>query len=248
MSDFFLKGVVTYDGTLFYGWQKAEKKRTVQKSIEDVLEKIVRQKIKVEAASRTDKGVHARGQVVSFALRERVNPSQLLTSLNRLLPFDVRFLSLIEVQAPFRVSLDVVKKRYLYKVHNHRILSPLLRHTHWHVYHSLSLDRMRKSCKYLVGNKDFKLFEGSKHPRENTIATVFDVSLEQGETELLIRLEADRFLYHMARKIVGCLIYIGSRRLSLEDIQKALDLKKNIDIFCAPAHGLTLEKIYYTVP
>lgn len=238
------KLLVSYDGTGYLGWQKTRFGPSIQEKLQKALLVISKEPILPEAASRTDKGVHAEGQIVSFALSSSWNPKRLLTALNAHLPEDIRIIDSAIVASEFHPTLDAVKKSYRYVVDLEEVQSPEKRAYAWHYFYPVDLSKMEKGAQMLVGTRDFSTFSNRKE--KNPLCTLFSIDFWTLNGSLTIEMTGDRFLYKMARNLAGTLLYIGSGKLPLEslpDIIASLDRKKAG--ITAPASGLFLHKVLY---
>lgn len=232
------KIIITYDGTQFFGWQKNGAFRTPQAEIEKALSIVLQQPVDIEGASRTDRGVHANGQCASF----KAPKTPCLKSLNSLLPKDVQLLALEEAPLSFHPSFSSKKKRYLYKIYNGNVLLPHLARDHWHVEEPLDLRKMREAAKELRGKRDFRPFTNAKKGEtcENFERELFHCEVSGMAPFLTIELEGDRFLYKMARNLVGYLVMVGSGKFCAEIGKTREELPMT-----APAHGLILDRVFY---
>ncbi len=250
-----IKLIIEYDGTAYQGWQKQKKGLTIQGIIEDRLKIITGKQIKVIAASRTDAGVHALGQVVTF-LTEFDN-KKIKKALNALLPKDIRVIDSVEVDSSFHPRFDAKKKIYFYIISNQRETSAFLYRYSWLVPYPLKIPYMIKASEVLIGKHDFSSFKGSGSSIKNNIREIFSLTIEKlNEIEFMsvdikgnflkIRIEADGFLRHMARNIVGTLIEIGRERISVSHMKNILEsCDRRLAGQTAPPHGLFLERIVY---
>ncbi len=201
--------------------------------------------IELEAASRTDRGVHAEGQIVSFRLQKKIPLDKLQHILNSLLPKDIRILETFSVSENFHPSLNSLKKEYHYAIQTNEIQNPFNRYYRWHYPYELDLEIMQKGAKLLIGKKDFAVFQNSKHRAATSIREIETISITK-EDFYHFTLIGNSFLYKMVRNIVGTLVYIGRGKLQLSDLESIVTSgqRKNAGI-CAPAHGLTLKRVYY---
>lgn len=232
------KLILSYDGTRYFGWQKTRMGPSIQQTLAEVLLRLTQEEIVPEAASRTDRGVHATGQTIHFTSTKSVT----LRGLNALLPPDIRAIELKEVSPDFHATLHALGKEYRYQIDVGSVEDPFQRLYSWHVHTPLNLDKMKAAAKDLVGTHDFSAF--ANEPEENPICTLHSIEFEGS---LLLRLKGDRFLYRMARNLVGTLIYIGSGKIASDAIPAILASKdrKKAGV-TAPAHGLTLHEVFYT--
>jgi tRNA pseudouridine38-40 synthase len=244
-----VKLVVAYDGTHFLGFQKTKEGRSVEAELEAAVATIVQHPIQIQAASRTDRGVHATHQVVHFFTQKAsLDLGKFLVSINQLLPEDIRVISVAFVDTHFHPTIHAIAKEYHYTIFMGKTHLPTLRFTHWHIHEKLNLHAMQEAAKLVVGTHDFAAFCNTRKDLsyEDTIRTLTQCDIIQENNILRIILKGDRFLYKMARNIVGTLVYVGLGKLSVTDISKILEQKNRIYAgITAPAHGLTLVKIYY---
>jgi tRNA pseudouridine38-40 synthase len=238
-----------YDGAAFCGWQaQGQGERTVQGEMEKALAKIFKKPVKVIASGRTDSGVHARGQVVSFKADTRMKPLEIQKAMNGLLPRDMAVHEAKEVNDSFHAQYSVKEKTYRYTILNRPYRSAFLKdHALFHPY-PLSLAAMRKAAKFLVGRHDFKSFQAHDPLRaeRQTVRTIKKLVIKKEGYLVHIDVTADGFLYKMVRNIVGTLLAVGSGQLAegeVAKILKARDRKKAPET--APAQGLCLMKVRY---
>lgn len=236
---FSYQAIIAYDGTRYFGWQKNEHP-SIQEEIEKALYRLTAETILPEAASRTDRGVHARGQVVQFALSQERPKEKLLLGLNAVLPRTIRVL---EVQRrDFHPTLDASGKEYHYQICQGLVQDPTLRLYSWHWRHPLDERWIQSASQDLLGTHDFSAFANEKE--ENPICTLKSLSFD-GK---VFRIRGDRFLYKMVRNLVGTLVYIGCGKLDPKAIPSILASKKRSHAgVTAPAHGLYLHQVFYEV-
>eukprot|EP00638_Chattonella_subsalsa_P009704 CAMPEP_0117757796 /NCGR_PEP_ID=MMETSP0947-20121206/14959_1 /TAXON_ID=44440 /ORGANISM="Chattonella subsalsa, Strain CCMP2191" /LENGTH=341 /DNA_ID=CAMNT_0005577787 /DNA_START=180 /DNA_END=1205 /DNA_ORIENTATION=+ len=263
--------LVSYDGTDFEGFTEPGTKRSVEKWLRTCLEKIhSHEAISLRAASRTDKGVHARGQVVCYkplAVPFHGDFQRLTYALNRMLPDEIRVTAATRSPFPdFHPTFDAIKKRYIYQIDINRVQDPMRRLYSWHCppnhdgSNLLNLTKMKEAAKCLVGKRDFQLFRsafrGNERGREltqNTICDIsrFDVNAENHNRNLIVCIEGDRFLYKMVRNMVGMMVQIGKEQITVTDLKEVLNEKippvwpASQQRLCAPAHGLFLDQVMY---
>jgi tRNA pseudouridine38-40 synthase len=245
--------LVAYDGTSYFGWQKTRQGPSIEEELEKALQKIFQEPISLQAASRTDRGVHAEGQVVSFTTStECKDLHRLKISLNQLLPSDIRCRkAAVPPSHMFHPSLDVLRKRYRYSISTGDIQLPFLRFTHWHVHHPFNRDLLKESTTLFLGTKDFRGLCNRRADldEENTMRTVFSIDVHENEQQnsITITIEADHFLYKMARNIIGTMMWAAQGKIPLSSILAALDTRKRaLAGITAPAHGLFLNVVFYS--
>ncbi|GAB4411411.1 MAG: tRNA pseudouridine(38-40) synthase TruA [Anaerolineae bacterium] len=248
------RAVVAYDGTRFQGFQRqAGETPTVQAALEAAIERVTGQRVTLKAAGRTDTGVHATGQVIAFDVMWRHTPADLWRALNANLPPDVALSSLEEAPPGFHPRYDARSRVYEYTLYVAPARHPLLDRYAWHVPVSQALNNeiMQRAADLLVGTHDFAAF-GQPPQGENTVRQVFCSQVQMlppppPVTQLLrYRIEANGFLYHMVRRIVGALVRVGSGALSLDEMARVLQSAPgNWPNQAAPARGLCLIAVTY---
>jgi tRNA pseudouridine38-40 synthase len=243
------KLILEYDGTAYAGWQRQVNQPTVQAALEAAIEQITQTKVPVVGAGRTDAGVHALGQVVSFRSEKPLSASAWERALNGLLPDDISIRSVEPVADEFHARYSAKQKIYEYRILNRRDRSALARFRAWHVRKPLDVTAMRQAAALLVGRQDFSSFQGSPTDTDNPVCDLRGLEIHQDTHDHdWIRLEAgaDRFLKQMVRAIVGTLVEVGHGKraaTSLKDILQAKD--RCAAGVTAPPHGLYLMRVDY---
>jgi tRNA pseudouridine38-40 synthase len=236
---------LSYDGYSFFGWQKTKTEPSIEKELEDALFKILQKKIYLQAASRTDRGVHANEQIVNFLTDKKMELSDLQYRLNRLLPNQIAIKKIEEKPYNFHPSLDSIKKEYHYNISYGSYQLPFKRHYFWHFAYPLNLDLIKNAAKELIGKHNFQSFSNQKEVkpvRELFSIEIFEIEKE----EIQIRIIGNSFLYKMVRNIVGTLAYIGCNKLRKDSITEILKSKNRTNAgVTAPANGLILHRVYY---
>ncbi len=240
------KLVIEYDGTAYAGWQRQADRTTVQAVLEDALLCLTQETIAVVGAGRTDAGVHALGQVVSFRSERGLPLHEWRRGLNAHLPPDVAVQSVDIVADGFHARYSATRKRYDYRILHRQERSALERHRAWHIYGPLDLDAMRQAAGLLLGRHDFSSFQG--HPTDTKDPLCHLERLEIFEEGALVRLVfvADRFLKQMVRAIVGTLVEVGQGKRppqAMRDILAAKDRRSAG--YTAPPQGLYLVEVEY---
>lgn len=244
---------VEYDGTDFYGFQVQARERTVQGEIERAIRAVTGHGARVVGAGRTDRGVHAQGQVIAFTANWKHGLPALQSALNATLAADVAILVLGPATEEFHPRFSARSRTYRYLVANRPCKLALERRYSWHVAPPLDHDRMSVAGRCLVGKKDFSTFGRPVHG-DNTIRTVFraewECPAEVGcfrEGRLLVfEIEADAFLYRMVRSLVGALVRVGLGELSAQEFESLLQARDRSQIrLVAPAQGLCLVRVDY---
>lgn len=238
---------IEYDGTDFYGWQYQPDKRTVQGEIEEAIKEITGENIRIIGAGRTDHGVHALAQVANFKINSNISCNNLKNGLNALIGEDIYIKEIKEVSADFHARFSACSKVYQYKIMS--LFSPIKRKYYWYVDYALNLNLMKETIKYFIGEHDFKNLsvtsdDDSDGQEKNTICNILNLSLTEMNIDIIISVEANRFLRRMVRGIVGFLVDVGRGRFKPDDVKKIFAGALN-NIYFAPAHGLYLVEVKY---
>ena len=240
------RAVVEYDGTGFSGWQRQDGQRTVQSVIEDAIRQVIGESVFVRAAGRTDAGVHADGQVVSFDLVQPMPPHGLLRGLNSILPPDVALIEVAEAAPDFDARFSARGKVYRYTVWNHFVRSPRRARTAWHVRQVLDVAKIRATAGLLVGEHDFRAFRASDCDRRTTRRLIRRLEVDRQGAIVTFDVEATAFLKNMVRILVGTLVDIGRGRLDPSTVARMLETgDRTIGGMTAPPQGLTLLRVIY---
>ncbi len=243
------RATVSYDGTDFSGWQVQSGRRTVQGVLEETLSKVLGQEVSLLAAGRTDAGVHAEGQVVSFRASTGIPPQGIAAAANALLPPDVSILDAAAATGSFHATRDATGKVYRYEILASRVPRPLARRTTWRVGTRLDVRRMRAAARLLVGRRDFRSFRtnpGLPVDRGSTVRTVRRLDVRRRGDRVVVEIEGDGFLYNMVRAVVGTLVQVGRGAWSPGRVGEALRAKdRRAAGPTAPARGLTLVSVEY---
>ena len=239
---------IAYDGTEFAGWQTQPGERTIQDELEKALAVLFREPIRVHSSGRTDRGVHARAQEAHFAATHPfVSVRKLRYALNAILPDTIRILRVAEMDEAFHARFSAVGKEYRYFIWNGEVMPPFLRHYRLHVRRPLDIDAMRRAADVLKGTHDFAAFTANPNREvETTVRTLRELAVVKKGHEVVIRAEADGFLYKMVRSLAGGLVRVGSGELTPEDIARILaSCERTARIPSALPEGLFLWKVYY---
>ncbi len=262
---------IQYDGTNYNGWQiqqsavssqqsavKSQKNViTIQGTIQNAIKKIMDEDAKVIGAGRTDAGVHAIEQVASFKTLSKLSADVIKKALNANLPDDIRMMDASDVELDFHPRFDAKSKIYFYVISNSQIISPFLYRYAWRVPQMLDVDAMKNAMDFLKGKQDFSTFRASGCSSKNPTRTIFYLSIELSdfihfmgigfsERFIKIRIEADAFLRHMVRNIVGTVVEVGKGKINAGNVREII-LSKDRKLAgpTAPARGLFLQKINY---
>lgn len=234
---------VSYDGSGFYGFQRLNDYRTVQKVLEEALGVINKGEVLVKGASRTDKGVHAYGQMIHFDIDYDIPVDRLMYAVNRILDNDIRVLDCKKVGNDFHARFNVKRKKYVYKI-NLGDFDCLKSRFFLQVYGKLDIDKMRECAKVFLGCHDFRNFVAGE--RDNYLMCVEDIKFNMNNDILEIEFLGKSFYRYMVRNMVGAMLEVGMHKKEICDVSKMLDdymIKKQM--MTAPACGLYLMDIEY---
>lgn len=240
--------VVEYDGAGFTGWQvQTSGMRTVQGALEAAIARVTSESPRVSGSGRTDKGVHALGQVASFVLETQREADWLSAALNGVLPPDVAIRQLEAVELAFDPRRDARAKRYRYELWNARVRSPVRAARMYHVPYALDAAALREASSVLAGPHDFASFQAAGSPIEATERTLLAVTIHGCPGgELAFEFEGTGFLRHMVRILVGTLLEVGEGKRTPESLVQVLAAKDRTAAGpTAPAHALTLLWVRY---
>jgi tRNA pseudouridine38-40 synthase len=239
--------LIAYDGTDFQGWQRQPQAPTIQGTIEAVVQKIIREPIALTGAGRTDAGVHAWGQVAHFKTPAVLIPEKWQSALNALLPPDIRIRSVQESPSDFHARYDSRLKTYDYYLLNGGWPAPFYRRYSWWIGQPLDFDLMAQGLLGLKGRHDFSAYQTAGSDVRQTVRTLFQADLTRiRRGGVRLRFQADGFLRHMVRNLVGSLVRLGLKKITLGQWQDILNSGDRSQAGAmAPAQGLFLRKVIY---
>jgi tRNA pseudouridine38-40 synthase len=240
------KATVEYDGTSFAGFQWQNNSRTVQGVIESAITKRTGQTIRLTGAGRTDSGVHALGQVVSFGVETAIPLERMALALNSALPEDVSIRKVEEVRADFSARFSASSRVYGYLILNSRTRSALWRRYSALCTEALNKTEMHRAAGMLLGERDFAAFANELQSGEPTMRNVMRCGVWRRSRFVLVRIEANAFLRGMVRTIVGTLIQVGAGARTAESVAEVLETRDRRNAGpSAPAEGLCLIRVIY---
>lgn len=241
-----VKVIVEYDGADFFGFQYQPGVPTIQGELERVLTKITKVPVIVYGAGRTDAGVHAAGQVVSFRTNGSIPVDRISVAMNALLPRAISVVSAVEVSENFHARYSAVSRLYRYEILNRPLRSALLARYCWHVPQALNVKAMAEAGRPLVGVHDFAAFGSVERDGDCTVRDVKSLSVEPRGERLVIVVRANAYLRSMVRAIVGTLTDVGLGRKSVSDVAEILDSRDRSRCGAsAPPMGLCLVEVEY---
>jgi tRNA pseudouridine38-40 synthase len=250
-----LKLIVSYDGSDFSGWQVQPDAATVQGTLASAIGRITGEKVLPQGSGRTDTGVHALAQVVTFVTESSVPTANFLRALNDILPASVRVQEVAEMPAEFHARHSTRAKTYRYRIFRGSICPPFLARYVWHYPYSLDEDAMNRAAELVVGEMDFTSFaavdpergrDGEHEKAVSNIRKIFSSSWNRAEDELVYTVRGSGFLHHMVRNLVGTFILVGKGTLQIADITRILEARNRSAAGpTAPASGLYLVEVEY---
>lgn len=209
---------VSYDGTLFCGFQKQPGKRTVQGELERILFQLTKQEISLQASGRTDAGVHARGQVIHFLSDISIPIERIPIAFNSRLPEDIVVLEAHEVDESFHARHQAKQKTYRYTIDNGKFREVFGRQYRLHVPQKLNRDHMKQALSYVVGTHDFTSFTSVRSVKPHHVRTIYEANFIEDGNFIHIELTGNGFTYNMVRIITGTLIKIGLGQKKPDDM------------------------------
>ena len=238
------KLTIEYDGSEFWGWQIQPDVRTVQGELKKAVEKLIPGKFRIIGASRTDRGVHAEGQVASLHLEtSKFGSHELRKALNALLPPDIYIHSVEEVDPKFNARFNARGKLYRYRIIPEK-KSPIRRRYTWDGVENFSLEKAKDVFKKIEGEIDFSgLIIGDT--KENTLTKIVSTDVRIYDDEVHFFINGERFFYKMVRLLVGFTVAIATGREQEESLMRALRGERPRIFWIAPPEGLTLVKVFY---
>ncbi|MEO5357433.1 MAG: tRNA pseudouridine(38-40) synthase TruA [Nitrospirae bacterium YQR-1] len=248
---------VQYDGTNYLGWQRQPCGKTIQGTIEAFLKKITGENVTLTGSGRTDAGVHALKQVAAFNTTNHLSPEIFQKALNSLLPCDIRVTDAAEVDPGFHPQFDAKSKKYFYLIYNAEILSPLLSRYCTQLKRPLDTDKMTDVSRCFIGRKDFKSFSAADSDVKTTEREIFSLNISPMDyvdfagtaiagNYIKVTVEADGFLRHMVRNIVGTLVDAGYGKVDGNDVNGIIaGCDRKLAGKTMPAKGLFLEEVFY---
>lgn len=247
-----LKLILAYDGAEFSGWQVQPNATTVQGTLASAIGRLTGEKVLPQGSGRTDAGVHALAQVVTFVTESSVPTENFVKALNDILPASVRVLAVEEMPAEFHARHSAKAKTYRYRIYRGAICPPFLARYVWHYPYPLDEQAMASAAGLVVGEKDFTSFaavdpeRGKEGETVSNIRTIFRSNWSRDGEEFVYTVRGSGFLHHMVRNLVGTFILVGRGTLQGEDVTRILAAKnRSAAGATAPASGLYLVNVEY---
>jgi tRNA pseudouridine38-40 synthase len=247
-----LKVILSYDGAEFSGWQVQPAASTVQGTLASAIGRITGEKVLPQGSGRTDAGVHALAQVMTFVTESSVPTENFVKALNDILPASVRVLEVAEAPPEFHARHSARAKTYRYRIYRETICPPFLARYVWHYPYTLDEEEMGRAAELVVGEHDFTSFaavdpeRGRGEAAVSNVRKIFSSSWELAGDELVYSVRGSGFLHHMVRNLVGTFILVGRGTLQVEDVTRILEARnRSAAGATAPASGLYLVSVEY---
>ena len=240
--------LIEYLGTSFVGWQLQKKGNSVQKVIQLTLKKLLKEKVIIYGAGRTDAGVHAKEQSAHFDIKNKIdNIEKFIKSCNFFLnPKNISIINIKKKRSNFHARFSAKKRSYIYLIQNRFSPSIINNSKEWHIRKKLDIDLIKKGSNQLIGTHDFSTFRSSNCNANSPIRTLNKIIITKSNTQIKLNFKSRSFLKNQVRSMVGCLKLLGEKKWTLKKFQKVMKSRNRKN--CAPpapAHGLYLEKVTY---
>lgn len=237
---------LSYDGTIYGGFQRQENRMTVQEMVENCIMELTGKKTTLYSVARTDAGVHAYGQECTFYTDSTIPGDRFIYAMNARLPYTIRVTASREMDMDFSVRRRNFGKTYGYLLSEEREASPFLKPYVWRTGKKLDLSRMEAAARILEGTHDFTSFRGNNSVPSDPVRKIYEIRILRDGPFFRIYVTGEGFLYHMVRNIAGALVDAGTGALTPEDIRRILAARDRRQLgMTAPAEGLCLLRVYF---
>lgn len=238
------KIVIEYDGTPFNGWQnQKDSNNTIQGNIERSLNILIKEKISITGAGRTDAGVHALNQIANFRTTGKIDEVKFCKSLNALLPDEISVKDVCKVPDDFHARYSAIAREYEYRISLRR--RSIERNYCYFLKHKIDIEKIQNAVELFTGEHSFKSLCKNKEDKHDFKCQVFVLKINSDDELIKITIKANRFLHSMVRALTGTLVEIGRNKLSISEVKKNFKKGERIKAYYLPANGLFLKKIYY---
>ncbi|WP_155287448.1 tRNA pseudouridine(38-40) synthase TruA [Lacticaseibacillus zhaodongensis] len=242
------KITLAYDGTNFAGYQVQPEQRTVQGVLEKALSKMAKQKVHVDGSGRTDSGVHALGQVITFDFPGNIPEANMLMGLNSMMPLDIIIKKVEYAPVDLHARFSARGKRYMYRVALGKYTDPFKRLYTGHYPYKVDPERIKIALQDIVGTHDFTSFAASGGVIKDKVRTIYEATCryDEANNELIMEFYGNGFLYNMVRILVATALEIGNGRRDLHDFKRLIEVRDRQQARgTAPASGLYLKEVFY---
>jgi len=242
--------IMEYDGTNYHGFQLQADSPTIQGETEEAIRKLTGERTRVISASRTDAGVHAKGQVASFRTASHLSPQTFVKGLNHYLPKDIAVKAAYKVENSFNVRRNAISREYNYYILNSPTRSPLREGFYYLFTRQLDIEAMNQACQALIGKHDFASFVTCFESRlKSTVRRVYQAEVKRDGEMVVFNMVANSFLPHQVRTTVGALIEVGRGKMSIDEFYSIMEAKKPaLAGPTVPSCGLCLMRVNYPYP
>ncbi|MHB8103957.1 MAG: tRNA pseudouridine(38-40) synthase TruA [Dehalococcoidales bacterium] len=243
--------IIEYNGTNYHGSQSQVNALTIQGEIEKALKKLTGERIRIKIASRTDAGVHAKGQVVGFDSKKKLPLKSFIDGLNHYLPEDIAVKEVFKAEPDFDVRRRAVSREYKYYIYNSPTRSPLREGFSWRIAGKLDITAMSRACEALIGRHDFASFVASAETarQKRTVRDIFKAAITQDGEMIVFEIIANSFLPHQVRNMIGSLVKVGQDKMTVTEFKQMVESRTpGLAGPTAPAEGLCLVQVNYPGP
>ena len=240
--------LIEYVGTPFVGWQIQKKGKSVQKTIQLTLSKLLEQQIILYGSGRTDSGVHSLEQSAHFEVKNKIqNIEKTNKSLNYFLNNEmISIINIKKKKINFHARYSAKERIYVYIILNRFSPSTINKDREWHIRKKLDINLIKKGSKKLIGTHDFSTFRSSNCSAKSPVRTIKDIRISKSKNQIKLKFKSKSFLKNQVRSMVGCLKYLGEKKWNLKKFENVIKMKDRKNIAPpAPACGLYLEKVIY---
>lgn len=240
------KAILSYNGSNYHGWARQPGVETIQGVLENAINKVFNQKVKVFAAGRTDAGVNSIGQVIHFDLEIKVKPKQIMEALNKALPYDIRLTKVKKADKNFNARFGAKYKIYVYYI-NTSATNDAVRSNHIYQYNKpISISMLKRSNKVFLGKHNFLSFSTDERSGQSLERKIISISIKKDKETVKIAIKGTGFLRSQVRMMVGSMLALNEGKTTLSKIKQLLvQPKKGQAVYKAPACGLTLLRVKY---
>lgn len=240
------KFTVSYDGTLYLGFQAQKNSKTVQRELESALRKLGWKEDSIIGAGRTDSGVHAEGQVFSAGLAWKHGETALIRAMNASLPNDISIKKVEKAGSEFHARFDALSRCYHYHVYQTSVRDPLRDRFAWQIWPELDLKALNKAAEWFIGRFDFRAFGSPPRRDRGTVREIYESNwVQKTADEKIYIIRANAFLYHMVRHIVSVQVQYAQGWIGEDEIISAIHSAQPMSLGLAPANGLRLFEVDY---